>query len=106
MPLRGYSTKLEVFENRPVRDGAGQLVPKWARVGRRFFKLTPVSGNESRRGESVESTATHTAECRYFAGAKPQQQLRREGRTFEVVGVVDRGNRHRFLDWQLAEVVG
>lgn len=53
----------------------------------------PLSGNEQITALANEGNVTHRIRMRYTAGIKPKMRLVSEGRTFEIMSVVERGRR-------------
>lgn len=104
MPAGQLNHVMDVEENRPVPDMAGQPLEMWERVRQALFSITPLGGGEAPRGVQIEATTTHVLRCRYFTGAKAGLRLRCGERVFHVERVVDAEERRRWLDWTVREV--
>ena len=69
-----------------------------------YIALLPLTGNEQMTAMANEGSVTHRVRMRYTSGLKPKMRLVAEGRTFEVMSVVERGRREEH-ELMVSEVV-
>jgi SPP1 family predicted phage head-tail adaptor len=71
----------------------GEPILTWITFATRWIAILPLSGNEQITALANEGNVTHRIRMRYTAGIKPKMRLVSEGRTFEIMSVVERGRR-------------
>jgi SPP1 family predicted phage head-tail adaptor len=59
----------------------------------RMIALLPLSGSEQVNAMSNEASVTHRVRMRYTAGLVPKMRIICQGRTFEIMSVLERGRR-------------
>ena len=89
--------RLVLEEPSRIADGGGGAVESWLAVAEVWAAITPRSGGEHVVGESIEGRATHAIDMRYRMGVSPSMRLRFGARLFEILAVVDVGERRRRL---------
>jgi len=85
-------------------NGIGETVLSWDTFTTRYIALLPLTGNEQMTAMANEGSVTHRVRMRYTSGLKPKMRLVAEGRTFEVMSVVERGRREEH-ELMVSEVV-
>lgn len=85
-------------------NGIGEPVLSWGTFATRFIALLPLNGNEQVTAMAQEGSVTHRVRMRFTSGLKPKMRLLAEGRTFEVMSVVERGRREEH-ELMVSEVV-
>lgn len=71
----------------------GEPVLTYSTFKTRRIALLPMSGNEQINAMATQGTVMHRIRLRYTSGLKPKMRLTCEGRTFEIVSVLERGRR-------------
>ena len=74
-------------------NGIGEPILTWSDFATRWIAIVPLTGNEQMTAMAQEGSVTHRIRMRYTTGMKPKMRLISEGRTFEVMSVVERGRR-------------
>jgi SPP1 family predicted phage head-tail adaptor len=74
-------------------NAIGEPILTWSTFATRWVAILPLSGNEQITALANEGNVTHRIRMRYTAGIKPKMRLVSEGRTFEIMSVVERGRR-------------
>jgi SPP1 family predicted phage head-tail adaptor len=74
-------------------NAIGEPILTWSTFATRWIAILPLSGNEQITALANEGNVTHRIRMRYTAGIKPKMRLVSEGRTFEIMSVVERGRR-------------
>lgn len=82
----------------------GEPILTWADFATRWIAVLPLSGSESMQAMASEGSVTHRVRMRYTPGLKPKMRLTCEGRTFEIMSVVERGRREEH-ELMVSEVV-
>lgn len=84
-------------------DGYGGNERTWVKVTDLWAKITPVSVRETLAKDQVESEITHRIIIRYRTDVLPEMRLRKEGRIFEIIGVMNEMERNRWLQLECKE---
>lgn len=85
-------------------NAIGEPILAWSTFATRWIALLPLSGSEQMTAMANEASVTHRVRMRYTSGLKPKMRLEAEGRTFEIMSVVERGRREEH-ELMVAEVV-
>ena len=85
-------------------NGIGEPILTWSDFATRWIAIVPLTGNEQMTAMAQEGSVTHRIRMRYTSGMKPKMRLISEGRTFEVMSVVERGRREEH-ELMVTEVV-
>lgn len=67
----------------------GNLTATWSEYAAAWARIEPLSGAESWRGEQVAADVTHRITTHYVAGVTPKMRITYDGRTFDIVSVVN-----------------
>jgi len=80
---------------RPVeaRNSLGEYTLSWTDWATRYIALIPLSGIEAINAMALEAVVTHRVRMRYTEGLQPKYRIVSEGRTFEILSVLERGRR-------------
>lgn len=83
----------------------GEPILTYSTFATRKIALLPMSGLEQIDAMAQQGTVMHRIRMRYTAGLKPKMRLTCEGRTFEIVSVMERGRReeHELLVNEVAD---
>jgi SPP1 family predicted phage head-tail adaptor len=84
---------------RPARlaDGGGGAVVTWTPVSELWASIKPASGTESVVADQVAGRVSHEIHVRYRADVSPAMRFSLGTRTFEIIAVMDVGERRRQL---------
>lgn len=74
-------------------NAIGEPVLTYTTFASRYVALLPMSGNEQMNAMATQGTVMHRLRLRYTAGLKPKMRIVTEGRTFEIMSVLERGRR-------------
>jgi len=86
-------------------DGYGTVTTTWGTATVCWGSLEPLRGREWIESGMENSEISARFRMRYFAGVAPTMRLSFGSRTFEIVAVLDAGERHRELELMLKELV-
>ncbi len=72
-------------------DGAGGFTETWAEIadGRRWASVEPLNGREYFEAQRVGSDVTHKVTMRYEKRVTPSHRISHDGRTLEIVSVLN-----------------
>ena len=76
-----------------ARNSLGEYTLTWSDWATRYIAILPLSGVESINALAVEATVTHRIRMRYTQGLQPKFRIIAEGRTFEIISVLEKGRR-------------
>ena len=65
--------------------------------------VSPLSGREYEESQKIRAETTYKISTRFFRGIKPEHRILYRGREFEIVSVLDLGERHEELQIIAAE---
>ena len=86
-------TKAVIQQPVEVRNSLGEYTLSWSDWATRYIAILPLSGVESINALAVEATVTHRIRMRYTQGLQPKFRIIAEGRTFEIISVLEKGRR-------------
>lgn len=78
-------------------DGRGGFSDTWIPRLRVWAKLSPVSARERIESDKVTMNVSHTIVIPYIDGFKPSWRLTKRSRVFEVVSILNTGERDEDL---------
>ena len=81
--------RVAIVANTPTRDEYGDESDVWATVETVYASVRPLSGSEFWAAQQVQSEVSHVFQMRYTANAVPDNRLSWDGRTFEILAVLD-----------------
>lgn len=86
--------RIEVLQNRPVKNALGETIDEWVSVGKWWAKVEPTGGREVIRGMQIAADVTHLIEMRYTDQVTPARRIRYGTRIFDVgsaINIEERG---------------
>ena len=86
-------TKATVQTPAESQNAVGEPVLTWSTFATRWISVLPLSGTEQLQAAAAEANVTHRIRMRYTDGLKPKMRLVADGRTFEIMSVIERGRR-------------
>jgi SPP1 family predicted phage head-tail adaptor len=86
-------------------DGAGGTTRTWSEVATLWARIEPMSADERVAAERIEAAADTRITIRWRAGVTSTMRFSFGTRVFEIRGLTDREERHRFLDCLCEEPV-
>lgn len=78
-------------------DGGGGAAETWEPIADVWAAIDPISGDEATGSESVRGRVSHAIHIRHRAGIAPSMRFRSGARVFEILAVIDIGERRRRL---------
>lgn len=86
-------TKAVIQQPTEARNSLGEFTLTWSDWATRYIALLPLSGTETINALALEATVTHRVRMRYTSGLQPKFRIVAEGRTFEIISVLEKGRR-------------
>ncbi len=87
-------------------DGGGGFTSEWqniADVPEVYAAVTPLSATEQLRFHKLEANVTHRITIRYRLDAASSMRVLHGAVIYDIVSVMDRGNKRRYLDMLVVE---
>ncbi len=78
-------------------DGGGGVTETWTTMAEVWASLDPATGDELVAGEAVRGRISHTIHIRHRSGIVPAMRFRLATRIFDILAVIDIGERRRLL---------
>lgn len=85
-------------------DGMGGQTESWETKYTVYAGIWPVSARERVQAGQMETTITHRLRLRYQAGITTAMRVVFDGRTFEIVSIINPDERNISLDLLCTEV--
>ncbi len=89
--------RVRIEDSQRVPDGAGGASLTWSPVAEVFAAIWPRTGSEQMSLDRVAGKASHDIWIRYRPGVRPQMRIVSGARVFDILGVLDIGERRRWL---------
>jgi SPP1 family predicted phage head-tail adaptor len=86
-------TKAVIQQPAEARNSLGEYTLVWNDWATRFISILPLSGVETINALSLEAVVTHRVRMRYTQGLQPKYRIVAEGRTFDIISVLEKGRR-------------
>jgi SPP1 family predicted phage head-tail adaptor len=77
--------------------GGGEESLTWEEVARLWAAIRPLGGREQALTGQMDGRVSHEIIMRWRSGVRPDMRLRRGGRVFHILAVMDGGERGRWL---------
>ena len=101
--LRHRITIQQVSE---TQDTDGSVIEVWSAYAVVQASLEPVSGREYLAAQSTQADVTHRINLRYLAGIVPKMRVNYDSRIFDILSVINVGERNRELQLMCRENIG
>ena len=80
-----------------TKDTFGAVSKAWSEFCKVYANINPLRGDEKYVSAEKHATATHQVTVRYRQGINPKMRLTLRGRTFEIVSVINVGERDKMM---------
>ncbi len=85
------------------KDSFGATTKAWTEFFPVWCNIQPLRGNETYVSAEKHATATHQVTLRYKNGINPKMRLIVRGRTFEILSVINVGERDKMMQLTVEE---
>ena len=85
--------RLEVQANTPAPGAKGQKVDVWETLATRWGNVLP-AGQFFTASEQIRNSVSHKVVMRYFEGLTPRHRIKHKGRIFNILSVLNEGERN------------
>jgi len=89
--------RISIQERVETQDSFGEAKPTWTEVLSTFASIYPVRGTERYMSMEKHATATHEINIRFTELISPKHRIVYQGRAFDVVSVLNLGERNKQL---------
>ena len=105
--MRAGALRHQIWVKSPTitTDDNAEVTTTWGTVMVCWAAIEPLRGREWFSSGMENSDITARGWIRYYDGIEPTMQVYFGSRTFEIVSVVDAGERNRELELRLRELV-
>lgn len=86
------------------RGAPTQDVSRWVEVRTVRASVRPIRGRELWEAEQAQSIIDHRIIIRYDSAVRPSMRVQFEGRTFEILYVIDPEEQHRWMQLMCREL--
>ncbi len=78
-----------------TRDSLGQELETWATVSTVWGSVVPLTGRELVQAQALHSETTHKVTVRFFDGLTTSHRMQHNGRTLQILSVLNTDERNR-----------
>jgi len=89
---------VQIRKYEAVKNDYGEESKTWVLFSNAWAEVKPLKAEEYFSAFGTEHTATHRIIIRYIAGLTSDMDIFFEGRQFEIVGVRDYFERHKYIE--------
>ena len=80
-----------------TRDADGSVIEAWSAYATVQASIEPLSAREYFAAQSTQADVTHRINLRYLAGVTPKMRVSYGSRLFDILSVINVGERNREL---------
>lgn len=97
--------KVIIQQNTPKRDAMNAEVDSWAEYATVWASIEPIRGKEFWDSQQVNAEITGKIKLRYLSGITSKMRVKYETRIFEILSVINPGEKNRELQLMVKESV-
>ena len=86
-------------------DAVGGVTKQWDEYAMIWCAIDPLRGDEKYFSAEKHAEATHQVTSRYLDGVNPKMRLLCRGREFEIISVINIGERDKMMKFTVKEDV-
>lgn len=98
----GHLATIETY-TQAVDSFGGTSGGAWATFSQAWIGIFPLNGTEKYVSGEKHATATHKIKMRFLSGVNAKMRIKARGRTFEIVSVINPGERDKELQLVVEE---
>ena len=89
------------------KNSYGEVTASWTTLsgGSVFAAVEPLAGRELNEARQAHANVSHRVQCRHVAGVTPAMRISHDGRTLNILGVVNLKERGWLLEIMCEEAV-
>jgi len=72
-----------------TQDALGQPQDSWSTDSTSWASISPLNGRELEYAKATHADTTHKITIRYVAAITPEKRIQHNGRTFNILSVID-----------------
>jgi SPP1 family predicted phage head-tail adaptor len=89
-----------------TQDTDGSVIETWSVFVVAQASIEPISGREYFAAQSTQADVTHRIRLRYLSGVTPKMRVNYNSRIFDILSVINVGERNRELQLMCRESIG
>jgi SPP1 family predicted phage head-tail adaptor len=89
-----------------TQDTDGSVIEIWSAYATVQASIEPLSGREYIAAQSIQADVTHRISLRYMPGITPKMRVNYSSRIFDILSVINVGERNRELQLMCRENIG
>ena len=89
-----------------IQDTDGAVLESWSQYAVVQASIEPISGREYFAAQSTQADVTHRISLRYRSGITPKMRVNYASRIFDILSVINVGERNRELQLMCRESIG
>ncbi len=97
--------KIIIQQNTPTRDAMNAEVDSWADYATVWASIEPIRGKEFWDSQQINAEITGKIKLRYLAGVISKMRVKFGMRIFEILSVINPGEKNRELQLMVKESV-
>lgn len=108
MQAGGLRHRVVIESATEAANATGELIPIWSALATRWASVEPLQGRERFAAQQAQPETDHRIRLRYdtaLAGLKPKMRAKFGTRVFDILAVLNLGERKREFELLCREVV-
>jgi SPP1 family predicted phage head-tail adaptor len=105
MRIESLKRRVSLQKEHAVRDSFGAEILQWVELRKVWAGIYPLEGREFFAAQTVNAEITIKIIIRYTEGVSPKMRIVFNNRIFEILSVINTGERKRELQLMCKEVV-
>ncbi len=97
--------RITIQQATTTQDAYGEPVPTWATYATRWAAIVPVSGSEADVDGMETAEVRHKFRIRHTSGVRPKMRISYDSRVFEILAVIDVGERGKQMELICQEII-
>lgn len=95
-----------IFQTPPSgKNQYGEIVSEWAVFKAAWANISPVSGRDFFKAETVNSEVTHKVLVRHILGLQPSMRIKYGNRFFSIISILNLQERNMLLQIMCRELI-
>ena len=99
----GMRHRITLERQQTTQDSVGQTVDTWTTLRKVWAKIKPLGAREFYAQSGEHAQITHEVYVRHGVGATAADRISYDGRTFDIRGVINQGERDKYLTLRCVE---
>jgi SPP1 family predicted phage head-tail adaptor len=88
-----------------TQDSDGSVIETWSTFANAQASIDPISGREYFAAQTTQADVTHRISLRFISGVIPKMRVKYGSRNFDILSVINVGERNRELQLMCRETI-